>query len=1557
MNNNEAAFLAEFQAGANQQQGEAPGQGASFLDVTGGQFTSGISDMELMGRAAPERPTDEGLVPDAVEGVFWGGIAGPLAAIGGQAIGGAAAVGGAGASLTHLDTLLTGQHRDVGEAITQNYQAVTEAWNEKITKWVVGMAGQDAEAHTQVMEEGLTDWFEHGTDFLARNVANGVGLYYETLGADPEHRIRAEGAAYAATTGAVHGLFVAAALDPIRPGTTNLSGSPGKRALPGRGNPHRLTAEDLASVVDDAVDGALPKDQAGILVGESRLEAPLRPSQARAREKGYNLEAEMQKIRDLEKAPERAPEPGEPLRLEGPGERPLLEKHTRGEDLSPTKAADTEFYHFRHLEENIAPHQTVKPLSPDAWFNHIHRGAHPRAKIDSKATANAYERYVAVVQEINVEAMQEAMALATAVGRDITEFLLSPEMMAVTARAMDSVLKKEAQRQQTIARTQRTQTRRQASEVGEQRLRTTALFGHMDSMANVWQKFYGMAHQLPEGIGKALYDLANRQVSVRWRQRGPGDFEYPTHKGYLPRIDILTPEGNVRSINLWERFGFMDLLAFRYELHGMREAAITPDGRIVYLSGQNLRRFIAEQSPQAIEGGRGPSGRFYRAQEIEFMRRLVHDGILPKLETAAKLSDQSLRRSGGKLHETVELYNKLARKSLGKSRMSPGATLADYGIKIRGDKPTELGGDKPVRKQLSKPMSELEKARIRSDIEVHRRTQQKQARARAEAAARRALKKKQGGYVDISEGVFKVVDRLTEMWRDKLANQKKGSKQKKQTLQARTASRGFNENMWALRRAFGGQHVSELMDLAARAQEKGGVKLALLMHRLDWMPPWRWTRDMEGVITFDAIRKKLHGTYLGSWEPHSLQRIIDKHTARWLTGIRRYFPKGMPTALDYSRLPHQVLKDWHEALIKGDMNHALARETRAWADNMYKLAKESLGHAAPYVVNHIPYIFKVGRIGGGPKGGLESLFMKYFRKKDGSVDSKAVENMMDWIIEGNGLVEMERVGAMKKYEHSTSSMAPEIVRGRYYLSKIPVEELTPYIETNPAVYMTRYGQRVLDRVAEVQAFGQGDQAWIGLVRDAMKELQDLGMKPNERTLKQLMDAKDLAVRYHASRPPRFVKEALRHTISVQNFSQLGMMVVSSLTELATGLLDPSIGPHYLKATLKNWLFLKEPMSDLARAVYRGRPGEGGITQKTTARIIMESVGKGFDVQLHDVLTARTGMDVAGVYGNMAFIVNGAKMMMDTVQSTTVLAMESFIKAVAEQEARIRLGRAKVTDDHARAVELMRYYGVDVNKAIKWMSEGAPQEGGFWTGQATTAMLRFMEEAVLTPRGTNTPKWMNHPYLAWMRTFMLYPTVFGNTLTPRLYWQLTGGQMRGAKMSLGTRFKNIGWSVGATVALIEMAKLSEWLRDQWLYGGTENNPIWGDTDLPEDVQMYMRAMNRLSVAGFGGAKLYDLLESAVVTEEGLNEENIARMIGGSTGKLAANVAAVVLTTAVGQMNTRQAATLLWNMMPMQSAMPRDDESPGTDLGLTSREDSIDDLEDWLDDVIPEAFVRD
>lgn len=821
--------------------------------------------------------------------------------------------------------------------------------------------------------------------------------------------------------------------------------------------------------------------------------------------------------------------------------------------------------------------------------------------------------------------------------------------------------------------------------------------------------------------------------------------------------------------------------------------------------------------------------------------------------------------------------------------------------------------------------------------------------------------KKQAGYIEVGDvfGIGKLVGRI--LGRQAKLNEPKvkgpervGPATTKGKPQTYITQAGWRMKDW-LGEAFAGRRVSSglkdrLFQIEKASDGLLGKATANLFQMFDYIPTRQWN-DAWGVRrNWHSLYQDLRGRWLlGSYRTGSMANILAKHGGQWFYTMREFIPYAIGGTKHYLTRAQQVAL--YEGLALGkkvDPAHAeLVSDWRTLYDNFYADAKRSGGGAvAAHRTNYLP--FRLANKWWWARKARDRAFVRMLQEEAG-VDQFTAENTLNFMTRNKGFVmspldaiEIGQKGKIKRTSFGQMEQARQVI------SKVSPERLAEFADKDVVRLTTEYLRQGTHRLAAGQVFGWRNEKLNAALQAAVREASEAGAPFTRQELNTVRDMANIAQKTYGSAPSTWMW-LVRHAMGVSNFALLGLVVPVSLIESFNGLTNPAMRRAYTEAFL--YTAAMQPTKNFIRQIYRARPGQKtkmNLGHPTEETIVAEGIGKMITVKEMDLATARHGADVASKYGNAAFVVNGLHFLTQGFTHAQTRVFQNSLTHFAKKELEIRQGRAKRSPAHESNRRMFESYGMNTDSIVKWQQAGAKKGGAWWSREYAPALIRYLDETVLTARGVNQPRWHSNPVFAPMKHLMTYVTMYGNTVAPEIFNQLTGTLMARHPEHPALWFRRSAEMAAIGWVAYNLAMGIEAILDDWKYGGTERHPSLGKLS-DEDLEWHLRsrAFNRIGVGGFAGAKLYDILEMSTYGGGGLQD-----VLGPLPSKgwdafflLWAGMNGLADENGDKVNADRAARWMVRSLYPMATAFARTDEGLGADY-VPSREEMENDLAQWL-----------
>jgi hypothetical protein len=725
----------------------------------------------------------------------------------------------------------------------------------------------------------------------------------------------------------------------------------------------------------------------------------------------------------------------------------------------------------------------------------------------------------------------------------------------------------------------------------------------------------------------------------------------------------------------------------------------------------------------------------------------------------------------------------------------------------------------------------------------------------------------------------------------------------------------------------------KLKDLIGKvgADHPAVIALGSLYQDFGALPHWVWTKGMGSEQSFYNMRTKLRGLLItGGQHKGSLAHAIQTHGGQWFTGARDWMPQfmsgtrgGMTKAMNQEAL---------HGLLGIGPDTPLVKALREVMDNSYGLLQRSIGDykkLAPYVKDYFPMKLKKG-ISLLEQDALVDVIMANGRRKGKKLDINVVGNQVRSMAGEDGWMQ-GRMGIRDPRTHAREHWNAE--KTRTLLDGIDPNELLPFIETDVAHSLTTYLNAAADRAAYGFKFGANDQKLLGKIGKVNEELNKVGESLTVADQALLEDMLKITQREYHVPGSKWWTDSQRVGIAIANWAKLGMVVPGSMVEMIIPLRNRTMAAHWMPALAHT--MLTYPARATVRQIWRAKPGEQGWGAMGYDAIVGEVIGKVVNVSDMDLLTANHAGDLGSKYSNAAFIANGLHVMTNVLQTATIRTFRKSMENFAMREGEMKAGRMKRTAAHQEDLLMFEYYGIKPEAATAWIKNGSKKDGSFFMRQYGPALIKYMQENVMTAQGVNQPRWHSNSNFAFLRHLKTYVTMFGNTVAPDIWHKATANVFVESPQHAGLRTRNASQVAATGAAMYYVADASEEIMDWWKYGGTRKHPVNRGKNRDErQATKVARAMNRWAVTGIPGMVAYDIWESAQYQGRGFGDEGaIQDLMSGAAGKDAIRglllIAASFYNMATdghGAATREQSAAWMTSQMPMVSALPRSRQSP-------------------------------
>jgi len=169
---------------------------------------------------------------------------------------------------------------------------------------------------------------------------------------------------------------------------------------------------------------------------------------------------------------------------------------------------------------------------------------------------------------------------------------------------------------------------------------------------------------------------------------------------------------------------------------------------------------------------------------------------------------------------------------------------------------------------------------------------------------------------------------------------------------------------------------------------------------------------------------------------------------------------------------------------------------------------------------------------------------------------------------------------------------------------------------------------------------------------------------------------------------------------------------------------------------------------------------------------------------------------------------------------------------------------------------MAYYNINVPSGLNWLKAGMPKNHPFYQEHLKTGALRYIHDAIITPRASVLPKWAGDARFMLLRHLFTAPALLGNIISKRIFLDVIGEAMRyGKPGSTFTASRNLPTYVGALIGAFTMLYFAGELEDYIRYG-SKGNPKYQDP-----ARKAQRVADRMGLAGRPGQIVHDIWMSS------------------------------------------------------------------------------------------------
>lgn len=322
----------------------------------------------------------------------------------------------------------------------------------------------------------------------------------------------------------------------------------------------------------------------------------------------------------------------------------------------------------------------------------------------------------------------------------------------------------------------------------------------------------------------------------------------------------------------------------------------------------------------------------------------------------------------------------------------------------------------------------------------------------------------------------------------------------------------------------------------------------------------------------------------------------------------------------------------------------------------------------------------------------------------------------------------------------------------------------------------KYGVEVAHRYAMAETIGVNGEKLNQAIAQANKDLSDAGHQTlSDHDINKFYDtvkAADNALGRIESKTARQIAQVAGATGTV---ATLPLVVLSSLTEIFNIAITTDMGT--LGSAIAN--ASANAGRDLTNAAFRRRPSEEHLSTKAQANAAQQTIAAIDNVHLARLgdpnISTRIakGLNIyfkANLLSYWTQVLRGISSEAAKIQIDQDLAtLKNYPTAGAGARAKARLNRLGIDDQKIKTL----------NNRSEFNSDDINQIYG-------DAIALFNTEVVLEPSWASKPLWMSQQNMWWLAQLTSYPTMFTNTILPKLAGKLNpkNGQLMDAMFIIG-----------------------------------------------------------------------------------------------------------------------------------------------------------------------------
>ena len=427
--------------------------------------------------------------------------------------------------------------------------------------------------------------------------------------------------------------------------------------------------------------------------------------------------------------------------------------------------------------------------------------------------------------------------------------------------------------------------------------------------------------------------------------------------------------------------------------------------------------------------------------------------------------------------------------------------------------------------------------------------------------------------------------------------------------------------------------------------------------------------------------------------------------------------------------------------------------------------------------------------------------------------------------------------------HKSARQAPQgekpgVVNKPFDPNTVPAQWLNQDIETA----LPKFAMKSATRIAHAKQFGPNGEILNDLVKRMINEVREAGHTVNDKDIKRIYDIQAaLSGTYNQIRHGG-LSDLNKAATVIQAASKLGGATLSSIQEPLIILERMGFGPalqslpsafsHIVRGTLRtlNRRFAKEhDMTQVAN--------ELGIAQDyANSEILTQTFSAEHAKMLDTFFKSPFGM----------FLYQWTRFVRSWGTGAAMIKMDNYQREFTSGKLK-KLTRDQLADlgfsiqDFAFLTDLANKAGVKLSEVLIQNAKNPNQmselildaqlpSGASARGLLRSAILRMVNDAVIAPRATVRPMWLNDPHFAIIGELKSFPIVFGNTVAKRI-----GRKINPKNMKCGGGLAQGISALMVTAGLIGIAEAMQSVKYK-LWGGKDpsDRPRLEHADKLQDV---------------------------------------------------------------------------------------------------------------------------